>query len=143
MTLYRTKTHYRNRKLIKQLTASGYFDDLLHYKISAVINVGNFSLTKRLNTAMIEVPPHPTQKYKQQLTFSPPTFLYGRMHSLRQVTNEAFLDFQFSCIPRKSNSWTQYEFPHLLIGYDGLYNALKYLNQFGPIPTQAEGFGEQ
>lgn len=83
------------------------------------------------------------QHYKNHLSYSPPTFLYAPMNSLRQVSNEAFLDFQFSSIPRKSSSWTMYEFPHLMIGYDGLFKALKFLNQFGPIPAGAEGFGDR
>lgn len=55
MTLYRTKTHYKNYRLIKELKKAGYFDELLSHKVSAIINVGNFSLTKRLNNLMIEV----------------------------------------------------------------------------------------
>lgn len=49
------KTHFKNRQVINSLTKQGYFEDIIEKKVSAVINVGNFSLMKRLNKAMIEV----------------------------------------------------------------------------------------
>lgn len=84
-----------------------------------------------------------TQSYKLNLLYSPPTFFYDPLHRHRRVENEAFLDFQFSSLPRKPSSWSHYVFPHLLIGYEGLFNALHYLNKFGPLPTGEEGFADQ
>jgi hypothetical protein len=42
--------HYKNRQVLNKVFKAGYLDDLQAKQVSAVINVGNFAFTKRLNT---------------------------------------------------------------------------------------------
>lgn len=52
------------------------------------------------------------------------------MAFLRNVENEAFLDFQFYNIPRELNTYSMYRFPSQLIGYEGVFEAYRYLSKF-------------
>jgi hypothetical protein len=54
------------------------------------------------------------------------------MSFLRNVENEAFIDLQFYNIPRELNTYNMYKFPSMLIGYDGVFNAYRYLSRFSP-----------
>lgn len=55
ITVYRSMVHYRNRQVLNKVFKGGFLEDLLKKRVSAVINVGNFSFTKRLNTRLREV----------------------------------------------------------------------------------------
>lgn len=50
-------THFRNRLVLNKVFKGGFLEDLLSKQVSAIINVGNFSFTKRLNTRVREVSP--------------------------------------------------------------------------------------
>ena len=48
LTPYRAITHYKNHQLLTKLEKDKFYDDLYIKKVRAVINVGNFSLMRRL-----------------------------------------------------------------------------------------------
>lgn len=49
ITVYRTKTHYKNSVVLGKVFKGEYLNDLQAKNVSAVINVGNFAFTRRLN----------------------------------------------------------------------------------------------
>lgn len=74
---------------------------------------------------------------------APPSLLYDRMSFLRKVENEAFLDFQFYNIPRQLNTYSMYRFPSQLIGYEGVFNAYRYLSKFSTGELTADKFDSE
>jgi|JI9StandDraft_1071089.scaffolds.fasta_scaffold308711_1 hypothetical protein len=52
---YRMYTHFCNYKLMKELEKQDFFDDVFANRISAVITVGNFSLSRRIGLKLNQV----------------------------------------------------------------------------------------
>ena len=46
---YRTKTHLKNHNLVQNLEKNNFFEDVFNNKFSAVVTVGNFSLSYRIS----------------------------------------------------------------------------------------------
>ncbi len=55
---YRTLTHIKNNALVKSLVKNNLFDDLSTKRVDCYITVGNFSLSKRIYTALNQVKFH-------------------------------------------------------------------------------------
>lgn len=49
---YRSYTHIKNKMLLNQLLKKNIFDDLSTKRVDGLITVGNFSLSKRIYTAL-------------------------------------------------------------------------------------------
>lgn len=49
LTLYRIPTLYKIRKVLKKLDQKRIYSELINRRVSAIINVGNFSFTRRIN----------------------------------------------------------------------------------------------
>lgn len=49
---YRIPTHFKNNALVKNLLKNNIFDDLATKRVDCLITVGNFSLSKRIYTAL-------------------------------------------------------------------------------------------
>ena len=52
---YRIPTHVKNNSLVNKLIKNNIFDDLLTKRVDCFITVGNFSLSKRIYTALNKV----------------------------------------------------------------------------------------
>jgi len=52
---YRMPTHFKNNALVKTLVKNNIFDDLATKRVDCFITVGNFSLSKRIYTALNQV----------------------------------------------------------------------------------------
>lgn len=60
----------------------------------------------------------------------PFTALFHRQASERTVENEEFIDFQYYNVEKARTNASGYVFPSFCVGYDGLYNVFRHLQQF-------------
>ena len=85
---YRTLTYYKNHNLVKSLEKQNFFEDIFAKNFSAVVTVGNFSLSLRLSEKMNVVPFELTQYCRQFRKVRPFTALFHRQVTERRVENE-------------------------------------------------------
>jgi hypothetical protein len=52
---YRTLTHVKNNALVKSLVKNNLFDELSTKRVDCYVTVGNFSLSKRIYSALNQV----------------------------------------------------------------------------------------
>ncbi len=55
---YRIYTHYRNYSLVQELEKQRFFQDVFENKVSAIVTVGNFSLSLRISEKLNAVTTH-------------------------------------------------------------------------------------
>lgn len=55
---YRIYTHYRNYSLVQELEKQRFFQDVFENKVSAIVTVGNFSLSLRISEKLNAVTNH-------------------------------------------------------------------------------------
>lgn len=71
-----------------------------------------------------------SKHYKVSGKTRPPTFLLDSHIADRNVYNEDYLDYVFPRLAKQPDNMTKYVFPSMCIGYEGLYRAFQYLQQF-------------
>ena len=69
---YRMYTHYCNYTLVKELEKKGFFNDVFANRISAVVTVGNFSLSRRIGLKLNQVS-STTSSLPKLMVWSDPT----------------------------------------------------------------------
>lgn len=125
-----------NNALVRNLLRNNIFDDLATKRVDCYITVGNFSLSKRIYTALDKVILYQTFKYcKNSSKVRPPTFLFDQHIADRNVKNEDYLDYVFSRLAKQPDNMQKYVFPSMCIGYEGLFRAFQYLQQFKKDPS--------
>jgi hypothetical protein len=115
--------HNANSKVLKKLEAGKIYDDLVKSKVSAIINVGNWSFARLFLKNVNEY-------YKKQNILKPPVFLYDRSIYYRKVEHEELVDYQFYSLPRQPDSFGKYVFPSTCIGYESLFNTYRFLAKY-------------
>ena len=72
----------------------------------------------------------------------PPTFLLDLHIADRNVYNEDYLDYIFARLAKQPDNMQKFVFPSMCIGYEGLYRAFQYLQQFKKDPSNASFLAE-
>lgn len=80
--------------------------------------------------------------YKVSGKIRPPTFLLDSHIADRNVYNEDYLDYIFSRLAKQPDNLQKYIFPSMCIGYEGLYRAMQYLQQFKKDPSNSSFLSE-
>lgn len=132
---YRIPTHIKNNSLVRGLIKNNIFDDLYTKRVDCFITVGNFSLSKRIYSAL-------NQYCKTSGKLRPPTYLFDQHIADRNVNNEAYLDYIYHRLAKHPENMQNYVFPSMCIGYEGLYRAFQYLQTFKKDPSNASFLSE-
>lgn len=128
-------THFKNNALVRNLMKNKLFDDLATKRVDCFITVGNYSLSKRIYTAL-------NQYCKQSHKLRPPTFLFDNHIADRSVRNEDYLDYIFPRLAKQPDNMQKYIFPSMCIGYEGLFRAFQHLQQFKKNPSDSSFLSE-
>jgi hypothetical protein len=115
--------HNANAAVLKKLQSGNIYDDLVKNRVSAIINVGNWSFSRLFLKNVNEY-------YKKQNILKPPVFLYDRSIYNRTHEHEEIVDYQFYSLPRRPDQYGNYVFPSTCIGYETLFNVYKYLAKY-------------
>lgn len=73
--------HNANSSVLKKLKSGNIYDDLVKNRVSAIINVGNWSFSRLFLKNVHEY-------YKKQNILKPPVFLYDRSIYHRTIEHE-------------------------------------------------------
>lgn len=71
-----------------------------------------------------------TNEFNEKNAIKPLRLSFDLMKAYHKIDNEEYLDYLYCNLPRMPESQIKYEFPSICVGYEGLFKAFQFLNQY-------------